>query len=333
MRYGTTASTAATLLAFCTACACGGPSSSDTTGSQASAATAASQGDQADTGCQVVLRHTDIDFESSLGPQTDCSSGTCWVVIPIVFDVAMPQSLAQAEAFVLYQGQGSTAWQQVPATPIAGCDELPDGPCAPVGFRRYQAVLRTDTFTSGGGGGGGGGSDVVRFIPFIQTIAGARLFDHNRVADPLGSYVLTPQNDWTLGDDASACPGAAPTARLTATFATGWQNSSTGTLAGGGKLDVAYDVYRMPQILGCTTDGVNAFATLGSVQFEPGGQILNEVVSGALDPASGKITSIPLEFDVPAGTTSAALWFEASSDCTPAYWDSDFGQNYVFRAQ
>jgi len=324
MRYGPTASTAATLLALCTACACGGPSSTDPTASQASAAT--SQGDQADTACQVVLRHTSIDFESSLGPQTDCSSGTCWVVIPVVFDVAMPQSLAQAEAWVLYQGQGSSAWQQVAARPIAGCDELPDGPCAPVGFRRYQAVLRTDTFTSGGG------SDIVRFIPFIQTAAGARLFDHNRVGDPLGSYVLTPQNNWTVSDDASACPGVAPTGRLTATFATGWQDSSTGTLAAGGKLDVAYDIYRMPQILGCTTDGVNAFATLGSVQFEPGGQLLSEVVSGALDPATGKLTSIPLEFDVPAGTTSAALWFEASSDCTPAYWDSDFGQNYVFRA-
>jgi hypothetical protein len=36
---------------------------------------------------------------------------------------------------------------------------------------------------------------------------------------------------------------------------------------------------------------------------------------------------------VPAGTTSATLWFYASSDCTAATWDSDYGQNYVFRAQ
>ncbi len=327
MRYETTASTAATLLALGAVCACGSGASPDPTAAQASAATAAAQGDQADTGCQVVLRHTDIDFESSLGPQTDCSSGTCWVVIPVVFDVAMAQSLAQAQAFVLYQGQGSTAWQQAAAQPIAGCDALPDGPCAPVGFRRYQAVLRTDTFTTGGG------SDVVSLIPFIQTSAGARLFDHNRVADPLGSYALTPQDNWTIGDDAAVCAGATPAARLTATFATGWQNTSTGTLAGGGKLDVAYDVYRMPQDLGCSTDGVEAFATLGSVRFEPAGQVLSEIVNGPVDPATGKFTSLPLEFDVPAGTTSAALWFEASSDCAAATWDSDYGQNYVFRAQ
>jgi hypothetical protein len=276
----------------------------------------------------VVLRHTYIDFERSLGPQTDCSSGTCWVVITVTFDVAMSQSLAQSEAFVLYQGTGSTAWQQsTQAEPVFGCDELPDGPCAPVGFRRYQVVLRSDTFTASQA------DATVSFIPYIQTVGGARLFDHNSVADPIGNYVLTQQNNWAITDDAAVCPGPTPTARLTATFATGWQNSSTGTLAGGGKLDVAYDIYRMPQTLGCTTDGVDAFATLGYVQFEPAGQILSELLSGPFDSTTNQYESIPLEFDVPAGTTSAALWFMTSSDCTDTDgYDSDFGSNYVFRA-
>ena len=119
MRYGKAASTAATLLALC---ACGGPSGTDPTASQASAAIA---GDSADTACQVVLRHTNINYEGPMGPQTDCSSGTCWVVIPIAFDVAMSQSLAQAEAFVLYRGQGSAAWQQVPAHPSLAATSYP----------------------------------------------------------------------------------------------------------------------------------------------------------------------------------------------------------------
>jgi hypothetical protein len=303
--------------------ACEGAPPADTTGSSASAV---SQGDSADTSCQVVLRHTDIDFESSLGPETDCSSGTCWVVIPITFDVAMSESLAQSEAFVLYQGEGSATWQQSSqAEPIFGCDELPDGPCAPVGFRRYQVTLRTDTFTTGPG------DTTVQLIPYIQTVGGARLFDHNRVADPLGSYALTAQNNWTISDDATACPGPTPTARLTATFATGWQNSSTGTLAGGGKVDVAYDIYRMPATLGCTTDGVDAFATTGYIRFEPSGTTLSELLSGPFDSTTDKVESLPLEFDAPAGTTSAALWFMTSSDCTGAnQWDSDYGQNYVF---
>ncbi|HEY3819565.1 MAG TPA: DUF6209 family protein [Polyangiaceae bacterium] len=305
--------------------ACSGGSPADATGSLASAVSA---GDSADTSCQVVLRHTDVNFESSLGPETDCSSGTCWVVIPVTFDVAMSESLAEAEAFVLYQGEGSATWQQsVQAEPVSGCDELPDGPCAPVGFRRYQVTLRTDTFTTGPG------DTTVSFIPFLQ-VGGGRLFDHNRVADPVGSYSLTAQNNWTISDDAAACPGAAPAGRLTATFATGWQNSSTGTLAGGGKLDVAYDVYRMPATLGCTSDGVDAFATTGYVQFEPSGTVLSELLTGTRDATTGEVESLPLEFDVPAGARSAALWFMTSSECTGAnQWDSDYGQNYVFSAE
>jgi hypothetical protein len=312
-------------LPFLLLLACGSTAPADAIATQGAPLT---QGDSADTSCQIVLRHTYIDFESSLGPQTDCSSGTCWVVIRVTFDVAMSQSLAQSSAFVLYQGEGSSTWQQsAPAEPVLGCDELPDGPCAPVGFRRYQVVLRTDTFTSGPG------NTTVDLIPFIQTVGGARLFDHNRVSDPLGSYALTAQNNWTISDDAAACPGTAPTSRLTATFATGWQNSSSGTLEGGGKLDVAYDIYRMPQTIGCTTDGVAAFATLGYVQFQPSGALLSEWASGPLDSTTGQYDSLPLEFDVPPGTTSAALWFESSSDCSGGpFWDSDYGRNYVFSA-
>jgi hypothetical protein len=321
MRYAIPAVVLSALALF----ACGSSSSPEGVASQGSAV---SQGDSADTSCQVVLRHTLIDFESALGPQTDCSSGTCWVVVTVAFDLAMTQSLAETQAFVLYQGEGSTSWlQSAPAEPAPGCDELPDGPCAPVGFRRYHVTLRTGTFTSGPG------DTTVRLIPFLQIAGGGRLFDHNRVGDPLGSYVLTAQNNWTIADDGSACAGSTPSSRLTATFAQGWQNSSAGALAGGGKLDVAYDIYRMPQTLTCTTDGVGAFATLGSVRFQPGGAVVTERLSGPLDFASGKSTSLPLEFDVPPGTTSAALWFQTSSDCTGAtQWDSDYGRNYVFLA-
>jgi hypothetical protein len=288
----------------------------------------AAQGDSADTSCQVVLRHTYINFESSLGPQTDCSSGTCWVVITVTFDLAMSQSLDQSSAFVVYQGEGSSTWQQsTEAEPVFGCDELPDGPCAPVGFRRYQVVLNSDTFTDGSG------ETTVQLIPVIQTVGGARLFDHNRIPALYGNYELTSENNWTVSDDSAACPGPTPTGRLTTTFATGWQNSSTGSLVGGGKLDVAYDIYRMPQTTSCTTDGGAAFATLGYVQFQPSGQILSEFLNGPLDPTTFVYESIPLEFDVPSGTTSAALWFMTSSDCTGApQWDSNYGNNYVFYA-
>jgi hypothetical protein len=282
------------------------------------------QGDQSDTSCQVVLRRTNINFESALGPQTDCSSGTCWVVITVTFDVAMSQSLDQAQAYVLYQGGGQTdagaTWQQsAPAQPIFG---------APEGYRRYQVVLSQNTFTSGPG------NTDVALIPFLSEYWGERLFDHNRVADPLGAYQLTANDNWTISDDGSVCAGAAPASTLTATFATGWSNSSTGSLAANGKLDVSYDVYRLPQTLGCTTDGVDAFATNAYVRFQPSGTVLTELVSGPFNQTTGKYESLPLEFDVPGGTTSASLWFMSSSDCNGGpYWDSNYGANYTFTAQ
>jgi hypothetical protein len=304
------------------------PAAEDSARTSSASVTPAIAGDSADTACQIVLRHTNINFEGRMGPQTDCSSGTCWVIITVTFDVAMSQSLAGSQAFVLYQGEGSPAWQQSPpAEPVLGCDELPDGACAPVGMRRYQVVLRSDTITSGPG------ATTVHLIPFLQPVGGGgRLYDHNRVPDPMGNYALTANNNWTISDDASACPGTTPAGRLTANFATGWQNSSTGTLVGGGKLDVTYDIYRMPQTLSCTTDGVAAFSTNGYVQFQPGGQILMEVASGPFDSTKNQYESIPLEFDVPPGTKSAALWFYTSSDCNAPQWDSDYGRNYVFTA-
>jgi len=288
------------LLAACSSAA----STGDSESTRATSSAQTAEGDQADTSCQVVLRHTCINFESSLGPQTNCSSGTCWVIITVTFDVAMSQSLAQSEAFVFYQGEGSTTWMQsAQAEPIFG---------APVGFRRYQVVLQTDTFTSGPG------DTNVQLVPFIVTFGGsssARLFDHNRVADPLGAYQLDGLDNWTINDDASACPGTAPAGTLTVTFPTGWNNTSTGALAANGKLDVNYDIYRMPSTISCTTDGVNAFATWGYVRFQPGGQVLGEPANGPFDSTTNQVDSLPLEFDVPPGTSSAALWFETSSDC------------------
>jgi hypothetical protein len=283
---------------------------------ESSAGQALSQGDASDTSCQVVLRDTDINFESSLGPQTDCSSGTCWVVIPVVFDVAMSESLDGAEGYVLFQGAAGGAWQQsAQAEPTFG---------APIGFRRYQVTLAQNTFEASDA------NAVVSLIPYIQTVQGQSLFDHNRVPNVLGSYTLNQANNWTIGEDSSACPGAAPSGVLTATFATGWQNASTGTLVPAGKLDVAYDIYRMPSALGCSTDGVNAFATTGFVEFQPSGTTQSELLSGPLDATTSRFDSLPLEFDVPPGTTSAALWFLASSDCTGDQWDSNYGQNYPF---
>ena len=302
------------------ATACGSPANDPAPPSVSTASLSAAQtGDSSDTSCQVVLRHTAMNFQGRLGPQTDCSSGTCWVMVWVTFDLAMNESLAESGAYVLSRAEGSASWQQsAPAEPIFG---------APEGFRRYQVVLNSGTFSAGQGALG------MSMIPFVTPGAGGRVFDHNRVADPMGSYTLDVTNNWTIADDATACPGAAPVKTLSLGFAQGWSNTVSGGLAGGGKIDVSYDLQRLPQTLSCTTDGVAAFATLGYAQFEPSGAIVQERVNGPRDATSNGYLSLPLEFDVPAGTTSASLWFVSSSDCGGPYWDSNFGKNYVFNAQ
>jgi hypothetical protein len=298
--------------------ACGSPSPGDRSRVSTAALSSMDTGDAADTGCQVVLRSAAVNLEGRLGPQTDCSSGTCWAMIWVTFDLAMARSLAENEAFVLYQGEGSSTWQQSrQAEPIFG---------APQGFRRYQVILESGTFEAGPG------NPSVSLIPYLQVSGVGRLFDHNRIADPLGAYSLTPSDDWSVGDDPQACAGAVPASTLALGFATGWQDSASGSLAPLGKIDVSYDIERLPQTLGCSTEGVPAFATMGYVLFQPGGQLLSERVNGPFDSTTNSYTSVPLEFDVPAGTRSASLWFESTSDCGGAYWDSDFGRNYDFSA-
>ncbi|HEY2509853.1 MAG TPA: hypothetical protein VGI39_03325, partial [Polyangiaceae bacterium] len=129
MRYS--ASAVALSLA---ASACGSPANDPAPSSVSIASqSAALTGDSGDTSCQVVLRHTAMNFQGRLGPQTDCSSGTCWVMVWVTFDLAMNESLAEAGAYVRYRAEGAAAWQQsAEAQPIFG---------APEGFRRYQVVL------------------------------------------------------------------------------------------------------------------------------------------------------------------------------------------------
>ena len=308
------------LLLSVTAGACGSAPSDPAPPSTSTASlSSAPTGDTADTSCQVVLRHTAMNFQGRLGPQTDCSSGTCWVMVWITFDLAMNESLAEAGAYVLYRAEGAASWQQsAQAQPMFG---------APEGFRRYQVVLNSGTLLAGQGAKG------VSIIPFVTTGSGGRVFDHNRVPDPMGAYTLDVTNNWTIGDNPSACPGAVPAKTLSLGFAEGWSNTVSGALAGGGKIDVTYDLQRLPQTLSCRTDGVAAFATMGYVQFQPGGQVLGERINGPYDATANTYASTPLEFDVPAGTTSASLWFVSSSDCGGPYWDSNFGRNYLFTAQ
>jgi hypothetical protein len=258
------------------------------------------------------LRSAHVNLEGRLGPQTDCSTGTCWVIIEGDVDVAMTVMPTSDAPFVQYQSAIDGTWRQAGALPVWG---------APLGYRRYHFVLNRDTFTAGP-------SSTVHLIPFVRTGAGGRAFDHNRVPDPLGAYTLSPDDNWTIQDDGS-CAGAPPRGIETLVFAQGWQSSGSGRLVENGKLDISYDIYRIPSGLGCSTDGVEAFAVTAYMQVQPGGAITQERIDGPID-ASGRFQSLPLELDVPSDATQVSLWFLDSSECRGNEWDSRYGANYVY---
>ncbi len=249
-----------------------------------------------------------------MGPQTDCSTGTCWVIINGNFDVSNTVLDAGATPAVLYQSAIDGTWRTAVALPTWN---------AGLGYRRFAFTLNQDTFTSGAN------SQTVNLIPFVRTLAGGRAFDHNRVVDPLGAYVLSANDDWAIQADAS-CPAAAPHGIRTIVFSQGWQQSGYGSLVDSGKLDLNYDIYRIPSGLGCTHDGEPTFAVTAFAQFQPGGATLSERIDGPFDNSAEKYQSLPLEFDVPAGATQVSLWFLDSSECNGDQWDSQYGANYVY---
>jgi hypothetical protein len=273
------------------------------------------QGDSADSQCDIVLRTAYVTF-SSAGPTESCdSSGTCWVVVNGTVDISTSADQLGATPTMLFRSFDDGQWRSQGMTPIWG---------AALGFRRYAFSLTQNTFT------GADGTGFVNLIPYLATTGGGRIFDHNRVPDPGASYVLSIDNGWSLQDDHVTCQGAAPHGIQTLVFPQGWQNSGYGTFVQSGKLDIQYDIYRFPNDIGCTEDGVKAFDVLAFVQWQPSGAQISERIDGASDPTTNRYASWPLEFDVPADATSASVWFRYSSDCHGNDYDSNFGANYAY---
>ena len=237
------------------------PASSDRNQAPLTAAQNAEQGDHADTQCDIILRTAYATF-SSAGPTVSCdASGTCWVVINGTVDVATSADQLGATPTMLFQSFEDQEWRTQSMTPIWG---------AALGYRRYAFSLTQNTFTSADGTGR------LNLIPYLATTGGGRIFDHNRVSDPAGAYALSIDDGWQLQDDHTTCQGAAPHGIRTLVFPQGWQNSGYGNFVQNGKLDIQYDIYRFPNDIGCTEDGVKAFDVMAFVEWQPSGAQISE---------------------------------------------------------
>ncbi len=283
--------------------------------------------DAADRACNVVLRTVGRVPNTTGGFQTSCGSGGCDVVFAGTLDVSQQALSEGATPYVLYKNQDDAGWSKASATAAPG---------APGGFARYQFQLTKQTISDGLSLTSLQRAKLL-VIPYLLTTSKARVFDHNRVPGDFDDYELSSAGAFTVADDPSACPGQRQT-RASLDFRAGWQQSQTLALVQQGHATITYDISRLPDCRG-THNGYPAWDVRAFVRFSPGGQQLDGTVRGFDSPngvpSNSGAKSVPFDFDIPAGATSAEIWFEnftgAGSSCVA--WDSNLGANYHFTVE
>ncbi len=203
---------------------------------------------------------------------------------------------------VLFNADGS-GWQEVDANPSTATTP-------PLGYARYVVLF---SFVQS-----------ADFIAFARTTTGVRLFDHNRLPGDFDSFHATLGS--SVSEAPAICPGDKPIATLS--FNGGWTEAQHGAIVGGDQLEVDYDLGRLATCRD-THNGFRFWNLDAYAQFQPSGQIVSGTVVGS---NGTSIFPVPFVTDVPAGTTSVALWFHNWSPTGCDAWDSNYGANYVFAA-
>ncbi len=273
--------------------------------------------DAAERGCQVVLRSLER------GPAV-CSAGVCWWSWTGLMDVSSQAVAEGARPRALFKNLDAARWSSVSGTKTTG---------APAGYVRYRFKLAKDTLRDGMSATAYTRANV-QVAPFLLTSTGARLFDHNRVPVDLDAYVLDNAGGWRIGDDAAICGGDAVVGR-SLDFQNGFRTQQRGAMVAGQPVTITYGLERLPNCR-ATHNGFPAWDLRAFVRFNPSGTIVDGSVRGFDAPngvpsASGA-KSVPLDVNIPRGTTSMEVWFQnssgAGSQCEA--WDSNLGANYRF---
>ncbi len=285
----------------------------------AEVAASALASDTADRACGVVLRTVTHDG-------TACTTaGVCWWVFTGVIDVADAKVAAGFKPAVLVKNGGVTGWTKVTATRSTDA--------APKGFTRFTFRATKNTVRDGLTATGLGASSVA-FSPYMSATNTGRVFDHNRLPGALDAFTVSQATGWAVAPAPQVCPGT-PDVTPTLDFQGSWQTEQHGALVAGGKATITYALSRLETCRG-THDGFPAWDVQAFVRFSPSGTTISQSVRG-FDapggvPTNSNPTSLPFTFQVPAGSTSAAIWFSnftgAGSSCEA--WDSNQSANYVF---
>lgn len=273
--------------------------------------------DAADTGCHVVLRSLGRVADGRGGFETQ---GSSWAFVAEV-DVAREASSAGANLRVLYRSSLDQRWREASGST--------SGDGAP-GFVR-SAVRLGEGLPGPGLSGTALSRAWVEVIPFLALAEGGRLFDHNRIPNPLTNYLVRASDNFAVPADLSTCarrtsaaPAFAPPAVRLA-FAGDWTSSASGALWEGGEVAIDFELARLGR---CYRRDDASFEAFAHVRALPSGR----VVSGSIRRiANGRVEPQRFTAPIPAGSTHLEVWFEGRGDqgrCRS--WDSDHGRNYRF---
>jgi hypothetical protein len=273
--------------------------------------------DAAERSCQVVLRTLERG-------STVCSSGVCWWSWTGYVDISTQAEAEGARPRVLWKNVDETRWSSVTGTKTSG---------AAAGYSRYRFRLTRNTVRDGMSATAYSRASV-SVAPYLLTTSGARLFDHNRVPGEFDAYVLNQAGGWRIADDASACGNDVVLPR-SLDFQSGFRTVQKGALVAGQPVQLSYAIDRLTTCRG-THNGFPAWDLVANVKFNPSGTIVSGTVRG-FDapngvPSNAGAKSVPLNVNIPTGTTSLEIWFKnstgAGSSCVA--WDSNDGANYRF---
>jgi hypothetical protein len=297
-------------------------------------------GDSSDHGCALVLR-TINRVKSGPGYLTTCDTGAtpngpCRYIWRGRLDVAADEAEQYASVQLLYTtNQTGGQWYALEAT-RAGAAK---GGYVPYGFEIAEhtpaagmsmtSLMRT----------------TLNAIPYLETTAGGRVFDHNRIADPFGNYALTSDNGWAIADDPKVCAplSPAPTPTYELSYPTFTETLRDGPVRAGGKLELRYDSRRLRETQSCMGSHGPAQATTIRVGWRVNGdpattktQDLEQVIvssMGCQSPPCVSVTPRDSTLELPKNATSLSMWFY----CVPGYdqgaqqnwkYDSNLGKNY-----
>ncbi len=298
------------------------------------------QGDRPDYECELVLRAVGR-IDTGPGYATSCDlgladGGPCRYVWQGRIDVAEQAAERFTSIEVLYRtGQTGDQWYAVAAAPAGA----PSDGFAPYEFRILEHTPAAGmSMTSLN-------RTVIELVPYGVEPDGTRVFDHNRVADPLDAYRLDLDNLWSIDEAPGVCsPDDQPVPSWTFAYP-GWgQHIADGPLLAGGQVRIAYDGRRLRETQACMgSEGPVSATTIHAAWSFDGGPVHSAQVEhyvesfgyacqGEESPCIEQQVDQPL-LAVPAAAAEMQLWFY----CVPGFsagaeanwrYDSNLGDNY-----